>query len=293
MLLIVQGGAGNRKPPRKALLKLSESLSDGYEVLRSGGSALDAVVVSITVLEDSGLFNAGAGGNLQLDGVRRLDASLTEGRYLKAGSVVGLEGIRNPIKVSRKIMDLPHVMLTNTGARKIADSLHLERLPEPDKRSKERLEKIRKEEGTVAEIYDEYFSTVGAVALDRNGDLAAGASTGGIAAMLPGRVGDTPVIGAGTYAENLLGAISCTGRGESIMRLSLAKEICMNLKEMAPSLAAQVSLRRLLTIGGEAGVIALDNKGQFTISHTTAYMTSGYATKSGITVKEGFKRIRP
>ncbi len=190
-------------------------------------------------------------------------------------------------------MDLPHVMLTNTGAGKIADALHLERLPEPDKRSKERLEKIRKEERAVAEIYDEYFSTVGAVALDRKGDLAAGASTGGITAMLPGRVGDTPVIGAGTYAENPLGAISCTGRGESIMRLSLAKEICMNLKEMMPSLAAQVSLKRLLTIGGEAGVIALDSKGQFTISHTTAYMASGYATKSGITVREGFRKISP
>jgi len=293
MLLIVHGGAGNRKPARKALQKLSESLSAGYEVLRSGGSALDAVVVSIAVLEDSGLFNAGAGGNIQLDGVRRLDASLMEGRYLKAGSVAGLEGIRNPITVSRKIMDLPHVMLTNTGARKIADALHLERLPEPDKRSQERLERIRKEEKAVVEIYDEYFSTVGAVALDGKGDLASGASTGGITAMLPGRVGDTPIIGAGTYAENLLGAVSCSGRGESIMRLSLAKEICMTMKEMVPSLAAQVSLKRLLTIGGKGGVIVLNNKGQFTISHTTTYMVSGYAKKGGITVKEGFKKIRP
>jgi beta-aspartyl-peptidase (threonine type) len=292
VLLIVHGGAGNRKPARNALLKLSESLSDGYEVLRSGGSALDAVVVAITVLEDSGLFNAGAGGNMQLDGVRRLDASLMEGRHLKAGSVVGLEGIRNPIMASRKIMDLPHVILTNIGARKIADSLHLERLPEPDRKSRERLERIRKEERAVAEIYDEYFSTVGAVALDGGGDVAAGSSTGGIAAMLPGRVGDTPVIGAGTYAENPLGAVSCTGRGESIVRLSLAKEICMNMKDMSPSRAARSSLRRLLTIGGEAGVIVLNNKGQFTISHTTAYMTSGYAKKGGITVKEGFKKLR-
>lgn len=292
MLLIVHGGAGNRKPARKALQRLSESLSDGYEVLRSGGSALEAVVVSITVLEDSGLFNAGAGGNIQLDGVRRLDASLMEGRYLKAGSVAGLEGIRNPITVSRKIMDLPHVMLTNIGARKIADALHLERLPERAKRSRERLKRIRKEEKAVVEIYDEYFSTVGAVALDGKGNLASGASTGGISAMLPGRVGDTPVIGAGTYAENILGAVSCTGRGESIMRLSLAKEICMTMKEMVPSLAAEVSLRRLLTIGGKGGVIVLNNKGQFTISHTTTYMASGYAKKGGITVKEGFKKIR-
>jgi L-asparaginase / beta-aspartyl-peptidase len=292
MLLIVHGGSGKTKPTKKVLRKLSESLSSGYEILRSGGSALDAVVMSIKVLEDSGLLNAGAGGNLQFDGVRRLDASLMEGRYLKTGSVIGIEGIRNPITVAKKIMDLPHVMLTNTGARKIADSLHLERLPEPDKKSRERLERIKKREKEVAGIYDEYFSTVGAVALDGDGNLAAGASTGGIIAMLPGRVGDTPVIGAGIYAENPLGAVSCTGIGESIIRLSLAKEICMNLKDTSPPRAARISLKRLLAIGGEAGVIVMNNKEQCTLLHTTEYMASGFANKSGVTVQEGFKKIR-
>jgi beta-aspartyl-peptidase (threonine type) len=292
MLLIVHGGAGGRRAGKKALKRLSKSLSLGYEVLRAGGSALGAVVTAIEVLEDSGYFNAGAGGNPQLDGVRRLDASLMEGRNLKTGSVIGIEGIRNPIKVSRKIMDLPHVMLTNAGAGKIADSLELERLPESDRKSRERLKRIMKEEPAMAELYTEYFSTVGAVAIDREGDLAAGASTGGIRAMLPGRVGDTPIIGAGVYAENPLGAVSCTGRGESIIRLALAKEICMNLKVMTPFAAAQVSLKRLLTIGGEAGVIVINRRGRFAILHTTEYMASGYAKNNEIEVKESFRKIR-
>ncbi len=291
MLLIVHGGAGVRRPRNEGLKKLSESLSSGYKILSNGGTALDAIVESITLLEDSGIFNAGSGGNLQLDGVRRLDASLMEGRYLKAGSVIGLEGIRNPIKVARFIMDLPHVILTNKGAKRIADAKKFDPLPEPDKESLEYLEKIKKEEKVLIELYKQYFSTVGAVALDTHGDIAAGASTGGIPVMLPGRVGDTPVIGSGIYAENSLGAVSCTGVGEYIIRLSLAKEICMNLKTMPPHEASVLSLKRLLKIGGEAGIILINNKGQFTITHTTEYMASGYANKRGIVVKEGFEKI--
>ncbi len=285
MLLIVHGGAGERRPTKNALKKLSESLSSGYEVLRNKGTAIDAVVKSITILEDSGLFNAGSGGNLQFDGVRRLDASLMDGRDLKTGSVIGVEGIKNPIRLTRIIMDMPHVMMTDIGAKRIADANKLEPLPEPDKKSLEMLEKIKGKEKEMARIYKEYFSTVGAVAIDKYGNLAAGSSTGGIAAMLPGRVGDTPIIGAGTYAENSLGAVSCTGRGEYIIRLSLAKEICMNLKKMTPLMAAKFSLKRLSMIGGKAGVIVINKKGQFTILHSTRYMASGYANEKGIVVK--------
>ncbi|MBI5026022.1 MAG: isoaspartyl peptidase/L-asparaginase [Nitrospirae bacterium] len=290
MLLVVHGGAGDRKPTKKALKKLSESLSSGYEILINGGTALDAVVRSVTILEDSGIFNAGLGGNLQLDGVRRLDASVMEGRNLKAGSVIGLEVIRNPIRLAKIIMDLPHVIFTNTGARNIADAKNLEPLPEPDKKSLEKLERIKKKGEEIVRIYEQYFSTVGAVALDKYGNLAAGASTGGIKAMLPGRVGDSPIIGAGIYAENSMGAVSCTGRGEPIIRLSLAKEICMNLRNMPLSRSVELSLRRLSKIGGKAGVIVINSKGQFTITHSTKYMPSGYVNKKGIVVKEGFKR---
>jgi beta-aspartyl-peptidase (threonine type) len=291
MLLIVHGGAGDRRPTKKALKKLSESLSSGYEILSKSGNALDAVVRSVTILEDSGIFNAGVGGNLQLDGVRRLDASLMDGKDLRVGSVIGVEGVRNPVKLARIIMDLPNIMLTNIGARRIAKVHNLEPLPEPDRKSIKMLEELRKEENEAAHIYRKYFSTVGAVALDRYGNLAAGSSTGGVPAMLPGRVGDTPVIGAGVYAENLTGAISCTGMGEYIIRLSLAKEICMNLKVMSPLLAAQVSLKRLFKMGGKAGVIVMNRKGQFTILHSTRYMASGYFNKKGIVVNDGFEKI--
>ncbi len=291
MILLVHGGAGATKPGKKALKKLFESLSSGYRILYDGGTALDAVIESVKVLEDSGIFNAGLGGNLQLDGVRRLDASLMEGRSLGAGSVIGLEGIRNPIIVARSIMDLPHVMLTHISARKIADAEKIAALPPTDRKALDRLQRTTRREKNIMQLYRRYFSTVGAVALDGYGDLAAGASTGGISAMLPGRVGDTPIIGAGIYAENSLGAVSCTGMGEYIIRIALAKEMCMNMKEMSPDKAASFSLKRLLKLGGAAGTLLINKNGRFTIMHTTDHMASGYADKRGIVVKEGFKKI--
>ena len=288
MILVVHGGAGSKKPTIKALKKLSESLSAGYKVLSEGGFALDAVVKSITILEDSGVFNAGSGGNLQLDGVRRLDAALMEGVNLNVGATIGIEGVRNPIKLARIIMDFPNVILTNEGAKKIADVHQLARLPEPDETALKRLGKVYRKEEKVCRIYEEYFSTVGAVALDKSGALAAGSSTGGIHAMLPGRVGDTPIIGAGVYAENPIGAAACTGKGECILRLALAKEICMNLKEMTPLRAARQSLRRLLNIEGRGGVIVINKKGRFAILHSTAYLAAGHISKKGLVIKERF-----
>ncbi|HKN19657.1 MAG TPA: isoaspartyl peptidase/L-asparaginase, partial [Dissulfurispiraceae bacterium] len=160
MILVVHGGAGSKRPTINALKKISESLSSGYKVLNKGGTALDAVVKSITILEDSGVFNAGSGGNLQLDGVRRLDASLMEGVNLKVGAAIGIEGVKNPIQLARIIMDLPNVILTNTGAKKIADAHQLARLPEEDKTALKRLKKTYREEKQVRRLYEEYFSTV-------------------------------------------------------------------------------------------------------------------------------------
>ena len=298
MIMLIHGGAGDRKPSKAALRKLSEALSAGFEILGNGCSALEAVTESIRLLEDSGLFNAGAGGNLQFDGVRRLDASLVEGKALKAGSVIGIEGIRNPILTARHVMDLPNIILTNIGAREIAVAKGLAELPKADPASRRRLEQSTKREKALMNIYRRFFSTVGAVAFDRHGNLAAGASTGGTPATLPGRVGDTPIIGAGTYAENRLGAVACTGTGEYIARLALAKEICMNLHRMSLRKASTTSLKRILALGGQAGVICLDGEGRFVIMHTTRYMPSGYAVQGRITVREGFanslfRNVRP
>jgi len=289
-ILLIHGGAGYKPTKQESLDVLAESLAAGYTVLLNCGTALDAVIASVTVMENSGMFNAGLGGVLQLDGVQRLDASLMEGKDLKAGCVAGLEGFRNPIQAARRVMDTSHVLMTNTGAGKIAKGLAP--LPKPTKKSLERLQMLLKRDKEAVALYRKYFSTIGAVALDDQGNLAAGTSTGGSYAMLPGRVGDSPIIGAGTYAENETGAVSCTGAGEYILRRALAKEACMLMKGRTPASAGTLALKGLLRINGMAGLIALDREGRSTILHTTDYMGSGYAKGKRIQVQERFKVVR-
>ena len=287
-IILVQGGAGYEPPRKRSLDVVAESLAAGYTILLNGGSSIDAVVAAITVMEDSGMFNAGLGGALQMDGVQRLDASLMEGKKLAAGAVVGLEGFRNPILAAQRVMDTSHVLMTNLGAGRIAEGLV--HLPKPSKEALKKLRRLLDKEMDMVQLYGRYFSTVGAVALDGEGTLAAGTSTGGTYAMLPGRVGDSPIIGAGTYAENATGAVSCTGAGEYILRRALAKETCMLMRGRTPASAARLSLKALLRIGGQAGLIALDRRGRLAIMHTTDYMASGYAKGKRIQVQERFKR---
>lgn len=288
MIILGHGGAGRKAPVKKSRKKLEEALEKGLILLKKGGSAIDAVVEAVTAMEDSGAFNAGAGGNIQLDGVRRLDASVMDGGTLEAGSVIGLEGIRNPVKAARIFMDLPHKILTGTGAKRIAEAYGLEPLDPPDEKAVKRLEKLMEKESEIVKLYGDYFSTVGALALDMHGNVAAASSTGGVALMLPGRVGDTPIIGAGIYAENGLGATACTGRGEDIIRLALAKEVCMNMKGRSPEKALLISMDRVKRIGGQAGVLALGKNGGFSVMHTTDYMLSGIAGSKGIIVKDSW-----
>jgi beta-aspartyl-peptidase (threonine type) len=289
-IILVHGGAGYKQPRKKSLDVLAESLASGYAILLNGGPSLDAVVEAVTVMENSGIFNAGLGGVLQLDGVQRLDASLMEGKELKAGAVIGLEGFRNPIQAARRVMDTSHVLMTNIGAGRFAKGLA--RLPKPSRESREKLKKLLQREKEVAGLFRKYFSTVGAVALDADGNLAAGTSTGGTYAMLPGRTGDSPIIGAGTYAENGTAAISCTGSGEHILRRALAKEISMLTEVGTPAAAARAALKALLRMNGQAGLIALDQKGRYTILHTTDYMASGHAKGKRIEVRERGKQVR-
>ena len=288
-VILVHGGAGYKRPKKKSLDFIAESLAAGYTILLNGGPALDAVVAAVTILENSGMFNAGLGGVLQMDGVQRLDASLMEGKKLKAGAVAGLEGFRNPIQAAQRVMDTSHVLMTNLGASRIADGLAP--LPKPSQESLDKLGLLLDKETDMVELYMKHFSTVGAVALDSKGNLAAGTSTGGTYAMLPGRVGDSPIIGAGNYAENATGAVSCTGAGEYILRRALAKETCMLMQGRKPAIAARLSLKALLRIGGHAGLIALDRKGGFTIMHTTEHMASGFAKGKLIQVQERFTRV--
>ncbi|MBI4949781.1 MAG: isoaspartyl peptidase/L-asparaginase [Deltaproteobacteria bacterium] len=292
MMLIAHGGAGSKRPSVSALKKIREAIKYGYSILEGRGSALTAVIETIAVLEDSGLFNAGRGANLQLDGIQRVDAAVMEGARCEAGSVIGLEGYKNPIRAAGVVMESPHKILTNIGARVLSSAYDLDPMPELDDKSIQRLKRLKAGEHELVEIFKKHFSTVGAIAMDRDGDLAAGSSTGGVALMLPGRVGDTPIIGAGVYADNASGAVACTGRGEDIIRVCLAKEVAMRMCESAPAPAARASLRKILSIGGEAGLIAIKRTGSFAIMHTTAYMACGYADGKEVVVKDGFTKVK-
>jgi L-asparaginase / beta-aspartyl-peptidase len=286
-IIAVHGGAGSRKMNSAQRVCVIEALHMGYGLLKSGGTSDAAVEGSIRVLESSGLFNAGLGSRLQLDGARRMDASIMEGRELKAGAVAAVEGIRHPITAARLVMqETNHVLLVGPPASRFARHFRLERQPRLAKRQvlSKRDRKERVAQKTLALFKHLYrlrstgLETVGAVALDQDGTVAAGASTGGIAFMLPGRVGDTPLIGCGVYADDEAGAVSMTGIGETIMRLAVAKEIVDRLAHgESPKKATTVVLERLVRrIDGSAGALVVSRDGRLAIQHVTPRMAAGY-----------------
>lgn len=267
--------------PQAACLRAA--LQVGYHFLDRGSSALVAVEQTIRVLERSGLFNAGTGAHLQLDGVRRMDASIMEGDSLRAGAVASIEGIVHPITAASCVMvETDHVLLGGPMATKFARHFKMERQPFTGKPRRFSYETALRK---TAHNRDRH-GTVGAVALDRAGTVAAGASTGGIDRMLPGRVGDTPIIGCGVYADNETGAVSMTGLGEGIIRLAVAKEICERLRqEKTPATAARLVLQKLVArVQGSAGCLVLNPQGRFAIRHSTPHMMAGYWAGRGIPV---------
>jgi L-asparaginase / beta-aspartyl-peptidase len=265
---------------------LRAALQVGYSWLDRGSSALLAVEQTIRVLERSGLFNAGNGSKLQLDGIQRMDASIMEGQGLQAGAVASIEGIVHPITAARLVIEkTDHVLLVGPMATKFARHFKMERhhLQTPVNRlSYGAMLKPKRSSS-------DRHGTVGAVALDRTGTVAAGASTGGIERMLPGRVGDTPIIGCGVYADNDTGAVSMTGWGESIIRLAVAKEICDRLAHgSAPAPAAKLVLQKLVSrIKGTAGCLVLTPDGRFAIRHSTPQMMAGWWDGRGEPIVKG------
>ena len=280
--IAIHGGAGalargSLTPAEEAayLAKLEEALRAGHAVLAGGGSSLRAVEAAINLLEDSGIFNAGKGAVTTTAGVAELDASIMDGRTLAAGAVAGVRRLPNPIDAARLVMERsPHVLLVGEGAEAFAareglplvDAAYFTRRP------------------TASLGAEEKYGTVGAVALDRAGNLAAGTSTGGTARKLPGRVGDSPIIGAGTYADNRCGAISATGQGEYFIRAVVAHEICAIVRyERIPlgDAADGVVMGTLVDMGGEGGVAAIDTLGVPSFPFNTTGMFRGYLGRSG------------
>ncbi len=305
MVLVVHGGAGailkeNMTMEREAAYrkKIEEALSAGHEVLNKGGSAVDAVETAMVILEDSPLFNAGKGAVFTADGIHELDASIMDGKSLNAGAVAVVKTIKNPIKAARLVMDKsPHVMLIGEGADAFAAENQLETVDSvyfhDDYRfqqwkkmrdgQKPKLDHSDDKGETPVELKDEKFGTVGAVALDVHGNLAAATSTGGMTNKQYGRVGDSPIIGAGTYADNNSCAVSCTGHGEYFIRTVAAKNVAMRvaLKNETVTEAAQKTLDEIKSLGGDGGMIVLDAQGNIAMPFTTLAMFRGYVKNDG------------
>ena len=302
--MVIHGGAGtilraNMTPEmEKAYIDtLTIALRTGYAILARGGTSLDAVEATIRVMEDSPLFNAGKGAVFTADGTNELDASIMDGRTLGAGAVAAVQRVKNPISLARLVMEKSaHVMMVGAGAEEFAKSQGV-KLVSPHYFWTERrwkayeASKARADSGKSGFVPGEErkFGTVGAVALDKAGNLAAGTSTGGTNMKRFGRVGDSPIIGAGTYANNLSCAVSGTGDGEFFIRNNVASDICARVRYSGVSLqkaADDVVMKELVAQGGEGGVIAMDRRGNIATPFNSQGMYRGWVGKDGkITVK--------
>jgi beta-aspartyl-peptidase (threonine type) len=286
-VLVIHGGAGtilkeNMTPEKeKAYLdKLAEALQAGSVVLKENGTSLDAVTAAIMVMEDSPLFNAGKGAVFTAEGINEMDASIMSGIDLKAGSVAGIRHVKNPILAARAVMEkTSHVMLVGKGAEELAAGSGIEMVDSSYFFTQSRYDSYLK-----AKEKAEKFGTVGAVALDKHGNLAAGTSTGGMTYKMKGRVGDSPVIGAGTYADNNTCAVSATGHGEYFIRNVVAYDISAQMKYKGLPLEAaaeRVIMQKLKAIGGGGGIISVDKNGNVAMPFNTPGMYRGYLKSDG------------
>ncbi|HVO57026.1 MAG TPA: isoaspartyl peptidase/L-asparaginase [Dongiaceae bacterium] len=287
--LIVHGGAWDI--PDDAVPACKEgcrsALAAGWNVLASGGSALDAVEAAIIVLEDDPVFDAGYGSHLNADGKVECDAIVMDGGSLRAGAAAGLQRLKNPIRLARKILEnAPHMMLIAEGAERFAKQSGLE-LCKPEELVSEAewaaYLRCSKDEHAAEHHRGHEQGTVGAVAIDSEGRLFAATSTGGTCCKLPGRVGDSPLIGCGCYADAECGGVSCTGYGEAIMKIVMAKTAADFLRTETPARAAQNAVSLLAARGkGTGGLILLDRQGMPGLAFNTPRMAHGYVAADGL-----------
>ena len=295
--IVIHGGAGtilkkNMSPEIEAQYKakLEEAVKVGYEVLKNGGTSIEAVEKTINIMEDSPLFNAGKGAVFTNQGKNELDASIMDGKTLKAGAVAGVTNVKNPISLARVVMEKSeHVLLAREGAEFFAKEHGLEIVNPAYFYTENRYqslikaqekERIELDHSGGTSFYDPFikdnkFGTVGCVALDKNGNLAAGTSTGGMTNKKWGRIGDTPIIGAGTYANNNTCGVSSTGWGEFFIRNVVAYDISALMEYKGLSLekaAKEVIQKKLTKLGGDGGIVAMDKDGKITMEFNTAGM---------------------
>jgi len=294
-VFVIHGGAGvvakEVTPEKEKAIRgeLQKALETGYAILKSGGNSLDAVAKAIVLLEDSPLFNAGKGAVFNHDGRNELDASIMDGATLRAGSIANVHRVKNPILLARAVMEKsPHVMLVGDGAEAFAQSIGVTLVDPKYFYTPERWQQLQqalkdKKAQSVDPARAPHHGTVGAVALDAHGHLAAGTSTGGMTNKRYGRVGDSPIIGAGTYA-NAKCAVSATGWGEFYIRANAAHDICARVEyrgEPVAQAADEVVMGVVPKLGGDGGVIALDAEGNFATPFNTEGMYRGWIDRDG------------
>jgi beta-aspartyl-peptidase (threonine type) len=287
-VLVAHSGAGDYSKMAPETIEarragMLKAIQAGYAILSHGGTSLDAVEATIRVMEDSGLYDAGRGAYYTKDGIPEMDAAIMDGRTLAAGSVASVRHIANPIHLARLVMEkTPHVLLVADGAEEFAKSQGIE-LVSPYYFYNDR-EWKRFQDAEQKKKAGEGHGTVGVVALDAAGNLAAGTSTGGTVLKMPGRVGDSPIIGAGTYANNASCAVSATGTGEYFMRNVVASDICARVRYLHVSLeqaANDVVMKELVEQHGDGGVIALDREGHSATPFNTTGMMTGTVRPDG------------
>jgi beta-aspartyl-peptidase (threonine type) len=292
--IAIHGGAGTLAPAdltpqneRAYRAGLERALRAGFSVLDAGGTALDAAVTAVQVLEEEALFNAGRGAVLAANGLHELDASVMDGRDLRAGAVTGVRHVRSPIELARLVMERsPHVMLAGTGAEEFALEQGLQPVPNSHfATERRRLELERMLQGQIEAGRESLMGTVGAVALDAAGNLAAATSTGGMTGKKWGRVGDSPIIGAGTYAANDCCAVSATGHGEFFIRAAVAHEIASLIRYRGLDVveaADEVVMQQLVRLGGSGGVIAVGRDGRIAMPFNSEGMLRGAMDSRGL-----------
>ncbi|MBD0278718.1 MAG: isoaspartyl peptidase/L-asparaginase [Flavisolibacter sp.] len=318
-VLVIHGGAGtilkkNMTPEKEKAYQqaLQLALQTGYDILNDGGTSLNAVEAAVRVMEDNPLFNAGKGAVFTNEGKNEMDAAIMNGKTLAAGSVASVTTIKNPISAARAVMEKSeHVMLIGAGAEKFAKQQGLEIVDPSYFYTEGRwrgLQQVRREDSLKTELdhgskkgtsgikqsnnRDYKYGTVGAVALDKAGNLAAATSTGGMTNKKFGRVGDAPIIGAGTYANNQTCAVSCTGWGEFFIRLVVAKTVSdlMEYKNYSVQQAAdELIMKKVPALGGDGGLIAVDKNGNFSMPFNTEGMYRGYIKSDGKAVVKIYK----
>lgn len=281
--IVVHGGAGsyNLTAEEEMLYRqgIEKALNAGYSVLEKGGSSLDAVEEAIKVMEESPLFNAGRGSVLNEKGYIEMDASIMDGRQLQAGAVAGIKHYLHPISIAKKVMEkTPHVFLVGDGAEKFALSQGFQPVPLDSLLTPKRLREWQKQK-------EKHYGTVGAVAIDKNGNIAAGTSTGGMGFKMEGRVGDSPIIGAGTYANSQTCGVSCTGWGEYFIEQVAAFQVSalIHYRKYDLQTAIDEVLQKIKKMGATGGIIGIDKQGNVGWGFSTEGMPRGFKKSDGKT----------